>query len=80
MYNELQVRYEERGAREEEWLCLAKCRFSWQSDLPPGSHPNPTFVPGLTPSGHEAVEHKVLARETNGASPRQSYICRCLCF
>ena len=55
----MQVRYEERGAREEEWLSLAKCRFAWQGDLPPGSQHNPTFVPGLTPSGHEAVDQKV---------------------
>ncbi|CAL8467270.1 g6807 [Coccomyxa elongata] len=53
------VRYEERGAREEEWLSLSKCRFAWQGDLPPGSQHNPTFVPGLTPSGHDAVDQKV---------------------
>ncbi len=55
----MQVRYEERGSRDEEWLSLSKCRFAWQADLPAGSHPNPTFVPGLTPSGHDAVDHKV---------------------
>jgi hypothetical protein len=55
------VRYEERGAREEEWLLLGRCKFSWQSDLPPGSHPNPTFVPGQSPTGQEAVNHKVCA-------------------
>jgi hypothetical protein len=54
-----QVRYEERGLREEEWLCLARCRFSWQTELPSGSHPNPTFVPGVSPSNQEAVDHKV---------------------
>ncbi|KAK9916747.1 hypothetical protein WJX75_006528 [Coccomyxa subellipsoidea] len=53
------VRYEERGAREEEWVSLSKSRFAWQGDLPAGSQSNPTYVAGLTPSGHDAVDHKV---------------------
>ena len=57
----LQVRYEERGAREEEWVSLSKSRFAWQGDLPAGSQSNPTYVAGLTPSGHDAVDHKVCA-------------------
>lgn len=53
-------RHEERAAGHEEWLCLARCHFQWLSDLAPGAAPNPTYLPGRTPAGEAAVEHKVL--------------------
>ena len=61
----VQIRYQERGGRDEEWLCLARCRFTWLSDLPAGCQPNPTFVPGATPTKEAAVEHKARRRPTN---------------
>ena len=67
-----QIRYQERWGRDEEWLCLARCRFSWLSDLPPGCPPNPTFVPGTTPVKEQAVEHKVctLSRRCLNSTPQ----------
>jgi hypothetical protein len=56
----VQVRYDERGAREEEWLNLGRSRFSWLSEPAAGCPSNPTVVQGLTPTGKEAVDHKVL--------------------
>lgn len=55
----MKVRYDERGAREEEWLNLGRSRFSWLSEPAAGCPSNPTVVPGLTPTGKEAVDHKV---------------------
>ena len=55
----MQVRYDERGSREEEWLKLGRSRFSWLSEPPAGCPSNPTMVQGLTPTGKDAVDHKV---------------------
>ena len=57
--NSLQVRYDERGSREEEWLNLGRSRFSWLSEPAVGCPSNPTVVQGLTPTGKDAMEHKV---------------------
>lgn len=65
----LQVRYDERGAREEESLNLGRSRFSWLSEPAAGCPSNPTVVQGLTPTGKEAIDHKVLP----AASPHQGY-------
>lgn len=56
----LQVRYDERGSREEEWLNLGRSRFSWVTEPAAGCPSNPTVVQGLTPAGKDAVDHKVL--------------------
>ena len=53
------MRYDERGAREEEWLNLGRSRFSWLSEPAVGCASNPTVVQGLTPMGKDAVDHKV---------------------
>ena len=55
----VQVRYDERGSREEEWLKLGRSRFSWLSEPTAGCPSNPTEVQGLTPTGKDAVDHKV---------------------
>ena len=65
----LQVRYDERGAREEEALNLGRSRFSWLSEPAAGCPSNPTVVQGLTPTGKEAIDHKV----PPAASPHQGY-------
>lgn len=65
----LQVRYDERGAREEESLNLGRTRFSWLSEPAAGCPSNPTVVQGLTPTGKEAIDHKVLL----AASPHQGH-------
>ena len=55
----VQVRYDERGSREEEWLRLGRSRFSWLSEPAAGCPSNPTVIQGLTPVGTDAVDHKV---------------------
>ena len=55
----MQVRYDERGSREEEWLKLGRSRFSWLTEPAAGCPSNPTVVQGLTPTGKDAVDHKV---------------------
>ena len=62
-----QVRYDERGAREEEWLNLGRSRFSWLSEPAVGCASNPTVVQGLTPTGKDAVDHKVQHLETSAS-------------
>lgn len=55
----LQVRYAERGQREDEWLSLDRTQFGWLSEPGPGT--NPTFHVSLTPVKDAAVDHAVCA-------------------
>jgi hypothetical protein len=55
------VRYSERRPGEvkhrEEWASLARLRFQWLSDPPPGAGANPTYA--AAPRGEEAVGWRV---------------------
>ena len=53
-----QVKYAERSQREDEWLALDHTQFGWQSE--PGTAPNPTFHPTLTPKDEAALDNAVL--------------------
>ena len=73
----VQVRYDERGSREEEWLKLGRSRFSWLSEPAAGCPSNPTVVQGLTPTGKDAVDHKVTLACLIRALYRSSLVSAC---